>query len=35
VDIPKVLESLKKLESERKDIQSKLDDYLKDLGIDD
>jgi len=33
VDIPEVLDSLKNLENERKDIQSKLDDYLRDLKI--
>ena len=34
VDISEVLESLKKIESERKDVQSKLDDYLREIGID-
>jgi type I restriction enzyme M protein len=33
VDIPEVLESLNKLESDRKDVQSKLDDYLKELNL--
>jgi type I restriction enzyme M protein len=33
VDIPEVLESLKNLESERKDVQSKLDDYLRELNL--
>jgi len=33
VDISEVLESLKKLESERKDVQSKMDDYLKELNL--
>ena len=33
VDIPEVLEKLNKLERERKDVQSKLDDYLRDLKI--
>ena len=34
VNISEVLESLKKIESERKDVQSKLDDYLREIGID-
>jgi type I restriction enzyme M protein len=33
VDIPEVIESLNKLESERKDIQGKLDDYLRKLNL--
>jgi type I restriction enzyme M protein len=33
VDIHEVLESLNKLESERKDVQSKLDDYLRELNL--
>ncbi len=33
VDIPEVIKNLNELESERKDVQSKMDDYLKELNL--
>ena len=33
VDIPEVIKSLNELESERKDVQNKLDDYLRELNL--